>query len=468
MQNLSFLSEDSGFHLGEILSCARNEGDFTSRNHKPFNFIILGFLIFFNSNLLFGQLAPEVWAKITASGAKKRLDLAVAEFSLPKDCAPSLAEIIQNVNSVLVADLEFSLYFALYRPDSISLAKGKKLTLDYWAKSGAQVLLSGEVSFRKSSTQLKVTLYDLLLKRPIATKDYKIMENWRWLAHGIADEVIKLLTGEEGVSQTEIAFSYKTKDGKELGVIDYDGANPYMLTNDKGLKLYPDWSPKGDKIAFCSYDNSNLNLYTYDLIHGKKVQITSRPGLSTTPAWSPDGKVLAVALSDQGSLNLYQISPDGRNQRRITTSSSVSISPSWSPSGRDIAFVSDRTGVPQIYVINIDGTDLRRLTFEGSYNTSPAWSPRGDLIAYVSRVGGGINQIFISDINGETRMQLTFEGNNEDPFWSPDGLHLAFSSNRRGIWEIYTMTWNGQNQKRISNTGGALSPTWSPRLKKIE
>lgn len=412
-----------------------------------------------------GQLAPEVWAKITASGAKKRLDLAVDEFTLPKDCPLSLAEIAKKVNQVLIADLDFSLYFNLYLPDS--LAKTKKNLLDSWAKTPASVLLTGEVSFRKSATQLKVILYDLLLKRPIASKEYKIIENWRWLAHNIADDVIKLLTGEEGVSQTEIAFSCNTKDGKELGVVDYDGANPYLLTKDKGLKLFPDWSPKGDKIAFCSYDQSNsLNIYTYDLNHKRIVQLTKRSGLNTTPAWSPDGKIIACALSDRNNLNLYQISPDGRTQRRITTSSSVAISPTWSPSGQELAFVSDRTGVPQIYVINLEGTDWRRLTYEGTYNTSPAWSPRGDLIAYVSRVSNGTNQIFITDINGEARMQLTFEGYNEDPVWSPDGLHLAFASNRTGVWEIYTMTWNGQNQKRITNTGGAFSPTWSPRLKR--
>jgi TolB protein len=433
---------------------------------KSCKLLIPGLLIAFCVNSLFGQLAPEVWAKITASGARKRLDLAIAEFNLPKDAVPSLAEMAQNINLVMTADLEFSLYFNIYQPDSASRAKGKKPNFEYWLKTGAQVLLSGEVSFRKSATQLKITLYDLVLKRPIAIKDYNFVENWRWLAHEIADDVIKFLTGEDGVSQTEIAFSLKTKDAKELAVIDYDGANPYMLTQDKGLKLFPDWSPKGDQIAFCSYDNSNLNIYTYDLTRSKIIQITSRPGLNTTPAWSPDGKVLAVALSEKSSLNLYQLSPDGRNQRRITTSSSISISPSWSSSGRELAFVSDRTGAPQIYVINVEGTDMRRLSFEGSYNTSPAWSPRGDLIAYVSRISDGTNQIFITDINGETRMQLTYQRNNEDPVWSPDGLHIAFSSNRSGSYEIYTMTWNGQEQKRITNTGGAFSPTWSPRITK--
>ncbi|MEO0113846.1 MAG: Tol-Pal system beta propeller repeat protein TolB [candidate division WOR-3 bacterium] len=435
---------------------------------KPFTKFFLIFVVewlIFLILPLFSQPAPEIWAKITASGAKKRLDLAVAEFDLPKDCAPSLKEMAENIYKVLIADLEFSLYFTLYRADTMRETKGKKL--DFWAKTGASVLLAGEVSFRKSATQLKITLYDLLLRRVIATKDYKIVENWRWLAHNIADDVIKLLTGEDGVSQTEIAFSLKTKEGKELAVVDYDGANPYKITNLKGFVLYPDWSPKGDKIAFCSYDNkSNLNIYTYDLNRGKISPVTAREGLNTTPAWSPDGRVLACALADGNNLNLYQLTPDGRNSRRITTSSSIAISPTWSPSLREIAFVSDRTGVPQIYVINVDGTDLRRLTYEGSYNTSPAWSPRGDLIAYVSRVNSGKNQIFITDINGETRMQLTYDGNNEDPSWSPDGLHIAFASNRTGVWEIYTMTWNGQNQKQITNTGGAFSPTWSPRLKK--
>lgn len=430
------------------------------------NWQIIGLLIGFWFNMSLGQLAPEVWAKITASGSKKRLDLAIAEFTLPKDAPLSLVEMTQNINQVLYADLEFSLYFTLYRSDSLVKSKNKIYTLDDWAKTGAQVLLSGELAFRKSATQLKITLQDLALKRPIATKDYNIMENWRWLAHGIADDVIKLLTGEEGIAQTKIAFSYRTKDGKELATVDYDGANAVMLTNDKELKLYPDWSPNGSQIAFCAYDKSDLNIYLYNFGFGRKTRITSRPGLNTTPAWSPDGRNIAIALSEKNNLNLYQITPDGRNLKRITTSYSITISPTWSPSGREIAFVSDRTGVPQIYIINVDGTDLRRLTYEGSYNTSPAWSPRGDLIAYVSRVSNGTNQIFITDINGETRMRLTYQRNSEDPVWSPDGLHITFTSNRNGYWELYTMTWNGQNQKRITNTGGAFSPTWSPRLKR--
>jgi TolB protein len=129
-----------------------------------------------------------------------------------------------------------------------------------------------------------------------------------------------------------------------------------------------------------------------------------------------------------------------------------------------LAFVSDRTGSPQIYVINVDGTNMRRLTFEGSYNTSPAWSPRGDLIVYVSRESDGSNQIYVTDLAGNTRMHLTNLRNNEEPSWSPDGLHIAFSSNRTGTYEIYLMYWNGTGQRRITNTDGATSPTWSPRL----
>jgi len=54
-------------------------------------------------------------------------------------------------------------------------------------------------------------------------------------------------------------------------------------------------------------------------------------------------------------------------------------------------------------------------------------------------------------------------GNNESPSFSPDGLFLAFDSDRDGERGIYIMRNTGEGQKRITQKGStAISPRWSP------
>ena len=417
-----------------------------------------------------GIPAEEVWLKLTSGGGRKRLDLVIADFTAPAGTDAKTRDQVREVRTTFDADLRFSLHFTFQDPEPGKQFKfstdAKKPDLKGWGTTGAQVLICGELVPKKPTNQLQLRLYDLEMERLIATKSFVMGSSPRWLAHQAADEVIKLLTGEDGINCTRIAFSRAVNSQtKEIALVDYDGAGLSQVTGSGGLKLYPDWAPTGSRLAYCSFSTSTLNCYALELGSRKATLLSDRKGLNTTPAWSPDGRTLAVSLSHEGQSEIYLMDPNGRNLRRLTISPGIDISPAWSPNGRQLAFVSDRTGTPQVYVMNVDGTDLKRLTFEGSYNTSPAWSPKGDLIAFVQRQPGGTNQVCVTNLEGDTYMRLTSGMNNEDPCWSPDGLHLAFSSNRTGHFEIYTMDWTGANQKRITTTSGGFSPAWSPRLR---
>ncbi|MEO0117354.1 MAG: Tol-Pal system beta propeller repeat protein TolB [candidate division WOR-3 bacterium] len=424
--------------------------------------IILSLFILFA--FAFGQKGSlEVWAKITSRATKKQLPIAIAEFTHPKEISLSLKEMADNLRKVLIADLDFSLYFRILSSKDNYNAEEGKIEFSRWQQTGAKVLICPDLFTKRGVVNIRIRVYDLELRKKLKDFNYGYFGDWRWLAHTIADDLIKLLTGEEGVCRTKIVFSYKKGKGKELALIDYDGANFIPLTNDGGLKLYPEWSPNNEEIAYSSYSGSNLNLYAYNLKMRRSRLISASSGLNTTPAYSPDGKHIACAITAERSLDLYLITGDKKN--RITYGHSIDISPSFSPSGQQLAFCSDRSGSPQIYLINVDGTNLYRLTTFGSYNTSPCWSPKGDLIAYTGRTGEGRNQIFITDITGSFFRQLTFEGNNEEPSFSPDGLHIVFASNRTGSWEIWVMHWDGSGQKQLTNLGGAFSPSWSKRFR---
>src|SRR5262249_9516013 len=64
---------------------------------------------------------------------------------------------------------------------------------------------------------------------------------------------------------------------------------------------------------------------------------------------------------------------------------------------------------------------------------------------------------------------LTSPGSDdEDPSWSPDGLKIAFTSDRNGNPQVFTMNADGSNQTQFSQeSGDAGAPSWSPDGSKI-
>jgi len=314
--------------------------------------------------------AEELWLKLTSSSGRKKLDLVIADFKTPAGTDEKTAARLRDIRSVFIADLKFSLQFAFEEPDSgrafSFVTDEKKIDLKGWGTTGAQILVCGDLVTKKSGQQVQLRMYDLDVNRLIATKPYPLSEQWRWLAHQMADEIVKLLTPDDGISRTRIAFSRALgRETKELCVVDYDGAGLNQLTSSGGLKLYPDWAPSGAALAYCTYGERTLDIKILNLGSDRSSLISDRTGLNATPAWSPDGRTIVASLGFEGQNEIYLMDPNGKNLRRLTNSKGIDISPSWSPTGRQIAFVSDRTGTPQVYVMNADGTDLQRLTFEG-------------------------------------------------------------------------------------------------------
>lgn len=426
-------------------------------------------MLFFILFLFSQSRELEIWARITTQGVKRKIPITIADFNIQKELITTYASFAKEIKNIITNDLDFSLYFKICYPESSRnySTEEKKVDFKSWRTTGADILICGDVFLKKKRVFLKIRLYELNIQKLITKKEYEYFPeiNLRDFAHKISDEIIKILTGNEGISQTKIVFLYRTEKGKEIAICDYDGYNLKRLTNDGKLKVSPEWSKKGDKIVYSAYDNNILKIYLYDLNSKKTKILYGEKGMAATPTFSPDDKYIAFSITQNGNMNLCLIPSSGGKPQKITYTSSVAVSPSFSPSGKQIAFCSDRSGTPQIYIVNIDGTDLTRLTYEGTYNTSPNWSPKGDLIVYVSRTKNNKNQIFLTDINGSFVKQLTFEGNNEDPYFSPDGLHIVFASDRTGSWEIYTMHYDGSDQRKITNLRNATSPAWSPIYK---
>lgn len=103
----------------------------------------------------------------------------------------------------------------------------------------------------------------------------------------------------------------------------------------------------------------------------------------------------------------------------------------------NILFQTNRGGDREIYAMSADGDAQVALTDNTSFDGEPAWSPDGLRIAFHSdRGSGGLDQeIYVMNTSGGDQTALTSSASGEfAPSWSPDGRRIAFYSDRDGNW----------------------------------
>ena len=141
-------------------------------------------------------------------------------------------------------------------------------------------------------------------------------------------------------------------------------------------------------------------------------------GDSTLPRWSPDGQRIAFVSNRDGNVEIYLMNADGTGVTRLTNHGSEDSRPSWSPNGQQIAFDSNRDGNVEIYLMNADGSGLARLTDHPARDGHSVWSPDGRHIAFFSERDGDL-QIYVMRHDGTGVTKLTdSSGNDVHPDWT--------------------------------------------------
>jgi TolB protein len=377
----------------------------------------------------------------------RQIPLALAPFEVLDGASPSDASTLELL---VFSDLEFSGLFDITRGTSGMVA----------GEDAASVVeVRGTLSRGDGETYFEGRLIDAASNRTIGGKRYLIKDNMiRRIAHHFADEVIHMLTGENGVASTRIIFRRKNEGMWELVMSDYDGYNPRVILRHSSPLLSPRWVDGGDGVIYTSFRYGKPDLFLRYLSESFSKAIASYDGLNYSVDWSEVRKELLATLSKDGNAEIYTMTKDGTIKRRLTHNRSIDCSPSWSPNGREFIFTSDRTGSPQIYRMEADGSNLRRLTFYGDYNESPAWSPLGNIIAFVSRIDGFFQLCTIRPDGSEFRTITDESRDHEDPRWAPNGRHLVYMEKRgdQHLISIIDITTLG---KRILSEGE--TPDWS-------
>ncbi len=401
--------------------------------------------------------------KITKEGGR-RLPLAVPPLLVP-GMAALQAKVIDPFTATLRTDLEYVQVLAMVDPSLYPTGFREPTTpqaADRWLGTGAEVLVDtrGEVAGDRVSVEARV--WDLKTRKMLFGRRYSGGVSYvERVAHTLANDVVKELTGQNGTFLSTIVFVSDRDHAKELYAMDFDGRNPRRLTAHKMLALNPD--ARGGRVVFTSYVHRFPQIWTMNADGTNQKELSTGLELNASPALSPDGSQIAFAGSAHGNVDIYVVGSSGGAARRLTTTHALEASPDWSPTGRQIAYTSDQTGTPQIWVMDAEGTNARRLTFAGNWNDEVAWSPKGDKIAFACRNEGDFN-ICVMDVATGATVQLTSEGSNGHPGWSPDGEKIAYQSRRAGRTEVYTMDALDGGNKKVLTEGGSnnMQPVWLP------
>jgi TolB protein len=388
------------------------------------------------------------------------------------------AKLGADITSVIASDLKRSGLFLPLDPSTfVQRVIGPDETPRFadWRVINAQALVVGGIA-RQSDGRLRAEfrLWDVFATQQITGQQFfTTPDNWRRVAHIIADAIYERLTGEKGYFDTRVVFVAESgpKDNrvKRLAIMDQDGANVRYLTSGKDLVLTPRFNPSAQEVTYMSYPGGEQqpHVYLLNLDTGQRELVGDFPGMTFAPRFSPDGQKVIMSLQPGSNANIYTMDLRSKRTTRLTDDAAIDTSPSYSPDGSKIVFTSDRGGSPQLYVMGSDGSNPKRITFgEGSFET-PVWSPRGDLIAFTRRNKGQF-AIGVIRPDGSGQRILTEGFHNEGPTWAPNGRVIMFfrdTPGANGGPQLWTIDLTGYNEYRIPLQGFASDPAWSPLIK---
>lgn len=152
------------------------------------------------------------------------------------------------------------------------------------------------------------------------------------------------------------------------------GGTPQRLTNTPGISIGGSYSPDGSQIVFESDRSGNQQIYVMNADGSNQHRISFFGGRSATPEWSPRGDQIAFTHV-AGNLRIAVMNPSGGGLRHLTDSWQDEA-PTWSPNGRIIQFfrTAKGAGTASIWQVDLTGRNERRLpTPVGA--SDPAWGP---------------------------------------------------------------------------------------------
>src|SRR5215210_4728811 len=208
--------------------------------------------------------------------------------------------------------------------------------------------------------------------------------------------------------------------------------------------------------------------------------------LHLAPALSPDGSQVAY-FSEKNFyfVDLYLANGEtGKVKRRILKSGIssnyetyrfINSQANWSPDGKYLAFAAKRGSHDVIVLVDVErNREVMRIEPKLSGVTTPSWSPDGQQLVFTG-YDGGMSDLFVVSRDGSNLRRLTQDKYADlHPVWSPDGKTIAFATDRGTETDFKTLAIGNMRIALYDMDTGSIqvldhmergknvSPQWSP------
>jgi len=238
------------------------------------------------------------------------------------------------------------------------------------------------------------------------------------------------------------------------------GQEPFQLTRtDGGDSSSPSWSPGGRWVAFLADRGDDSQIWLISPSGGEARSLTSVEDGVSGFEWSPDGSKMAVAITEQQAERRKKL--EEAYGEYAVEDADFMMTHLWL---LDVPLALDEEGGSKLPPADnsssddtndaekapagsadeeTDGLSFRRLTSGDEFTVDTfRWSPDGTLIAFDHSPDPRIESSSRRDISlvevdtGAVRPLVRREGPDSDPYFSPDGMWILFST-QNGRFEYY-------------------------------
>ncbi|NJD11811.1 MAG: hypothetical protein FIB01_15685 [Gemmatimonadetes bacterium] len=261
-------------------------------------------------------------------------------------------------------------------------------------------------------------------------------------------------------------------------VVKADGGMPQKVVTDDCMNVSPAWLD-ARHLLFVSDRDGQRGVYVVAVgPNGARGQPQMVPGIGDPHSISYSmaaGKLAWARFSLRQNIWSYPLDRQApvsiADGQQVTRGSQVIELHDVSPDGRWLAFDSNVRGDMNLYRMRLAGGDAIPVTDFRGDEFEPRWSPDGGEIAFYAAepsCPGGLSEVMVLRVEGDARSVVTCSpGFDLLGVWSPNGLSIAFVSERTGRREIWVVSrdsvggaWG--NAVQLSDSGISARLDWSP------